>query len=302
MGRRRKSADPDAMELLLDTVSNVFGGVMFLTLLASLLVISRGGKTLDEQIKKRESSSETATDYQALQRAEQAIQLKLAIEKVRSQLAELDPHEEARSQLAYRTQLKEQLVIAESKIKDQKARSQSLQEIEQDYQQELATRSAQERALATELKTREGEVSDAEGRILRVVTFRPLKSRIGREALIMLRYGKVYLARKNQFSSELNMDDVKQVDPTGVRESILPRPDSGRSLTNLPDATNFVKKLDSNFPSDEFHVSIAVWDDSFTNYNLLKQALIETGYEYRTLPANASSSFSFGPSSGSLVQ
>ena len=49
MTRRRGQTDEsDSLDLLLDTVSNVFGGVMFLTLLAALLILSRGATSVDE--------------------------------------------------------------------------------------------------------------------------------------------------------------------------------------------------------------------------------------------------------------
>src|SRR5690606_34626267 len=41
MSRTRKSNADDSLELLLDTVSNVFGGVMFLILLAALMTLTQ---------------------------------------------------------------------------------------------------------------------------------------------------------------------------------------------------------------------------------------------------------------------
>ena len=49
MSRRRANAErDDSLDLLLDTVTNVFGGVMFLTLLAALLVLSGGRAAVAE--------------------------------------------------------------------------------------------------------------------------------------------------------------------------------------------------------------------------------------------------------------
>jgi len=298
--RRRASAESDSMDLLLDTVCNVFAGIMFLTLLAALLVIQRGASRLSEATSKKTTAATVNDPLDAVIQDELRIRqesLTEAIEQAESRMDVLDPFTTKIKEANYQRELRQQIEENRSRLATIELERQRMLEQEKQYEQALSTLSEAEAKLDAELKTKSLELAEAKGRTMRIVKFRPLKDRVGSECLVMIRYGKIYIVLANSYSQELNENDVEK-----KNDGIFPIKETGQSINSEADADRVAATLVRRFPPDQFHIAIAVWDDSFAAFQKVRTAIEKLGYSYRTLTADDSAVFRFGKVDRSLVQ
>jgi len=294
--RRRAPADADPMDLLLDTVCNVFAGIMFLTLLAALLVVQRGGARLAETttVVTREDPLDEVKKNE-LQTSQQL--LVQAIEQAEGRMDVLDPFASKIKEANYQRELRQQIEESRSRFATIERERQRLLEQEKQFEQSQSSLSEAESKLDAELKSKSLELAEAKGRTMRIVDFRPLKDRVGTETLVMIRYGKVYFVLANSFSKDLNENDVEKRD-----NGIYPVKESGQNVNSQADADRVAALLVRRFPPDQFYVAIAVWDDSFPAFQMVRNSIEKLGYSYRTLPADAGTLFQFGNVDRPLIQ
>jgi hypothetical protein len=298
MGRNRRQEMSDPMDLLLDTVSNVFGGVMFLTLLAALLVISRGGKALDSR-----SPSSPQEDIPLVDPL-------LAIESLELQLNEIDfvlesqakalsmmvPGENIETKISDLDRLQRESKIVVKQLADAK------NEIESETLVKTGTESSQDEmrkqfeALKTQVQDKRDTLAKIEEKSSRNITFSMLRNASTSEVVIMLRYGRIYRCHINPGSDDINLEDIERT----FLGAVLPKP-SGGSVVTANVLKDIVARTIQSFPPDRYHVTIAVWDDSFSNFNALRNELVASGYQYRTIPCT-NDSFLKMSGGDSLVQ
>jgi len=269
---------------------------MFLTLLAALLVIQRGGARLAET-----SSAAAKIDpldevkQNELQTSQQL--LVQAIEQAESRMDVLDPFASKIKEANYQRELHQQIEESRSRFATIERERQRLLEQEKQFEQSHSSLSEAESKLDAELKSKLLELAEAKGRTMRIVHFRPLKDSVGREAFVMIRYRKVYFALANSYSNALNENDVQERDG-----GIFPLKEAGQRVEDEVDADRIAAILVRRFPPDQFYVAMAVWDDSFAAFQKVRTAIEKLGYSYRTLPADNSAVFQFSKGRRSLVQ
>lgn len=302
MTRRRRgvSDSNDALDLLLDTVSNVFGGVMFLTLLAALMILSRGAPSVQpESIPEPPANGHPPTDDRILQI--ELRQLAEAIATEQTVLANLpgDPNDlpKLKEIKAVRTLLDEATKVAGRSQKefDTASKQATRQRIEQ---AESRTRRDQ---LAEKLAVRRDELDRAEKIGQRSIAFRPLRLANSTETVLVLRYGRVYRLQNSPNKRSFNGDDFFVIQTERSKTRITPKPHRGTPVTTAAmDA--LAERIRRSYPPNQYHVTIAVWDDSFGQFNTVCDALQSVGYRYRTIPCNDESELSYGSSASPWVQ
>ena len=288
MSRRNSADEEDSLDLLLDTVSNVFGGVMFLTLLAALLILTRGAQEVTEpEVVPPEVTVDTENRLAQIEMRQAAT----AIEAQRALISRIDPDGAMTAKSEQLASIKETIRMAKRQVRrtgasvadrqqeleDQQAKQSDLEEQIQELQERLAEKS----------KAVEKSRADSE----RTVRFRPLSRSGSIEAVVLLRYGRWYMLHNAPYGGNINRSDFYILQSRGRVTSITPKPHRGHPVTpqSLGDLTKHLKR---SFPARKFHVTIAVWDDSFAEFNSVKDALKAAGYRYRTLTCDSSSRLS----------
>jgi hypothetical protein len=308
MSRRRFVEEMDPMDLLLDTVSNVFGGVMFLTLLAALLVINRGGKAISEsQSRQPPQLSEVeieALELKARQIELQIGELEMALTQQRTLMTTLDPTGDSTAKM-------EKLKLAQATLARVRLETEELEQKEQANAEQLTLKDAQLEKEKMVVEKLEQSVQQAQEELAKLqassqrgIDFRPLRVTTTDGATVMMRYGRLYLLKVDPDDDELNSADIETRGGGlfgGDRMFFYPKPNGGSPVTS-ESINEMVRRLKKNFPSSEYHIGIAVWDDSFGEFNSFKEAIVAAGYEYRTIPADDGAKFSFGGSGNSMVQ
>ncbi|MFK8113018.1 MAG: hypothetical protein AB8B91_12500 [Rubripirellula sp.] len=287
MSRRNNSEEQDSLDLLLDTVSNVFGGVMFLTLLAALLILTRGAEAIVEPEVVVEPPTPTDDRLTALE----IQQASTAIASQQQMLDRLDPDGQIADKVDRLASINETIALAKRQVRRAGAsvaqRQQALQDqVAGDSELEQQIESLQQAVVE---KTK--QVNDARSESERTVRFRPLSRSQSIEAVVLLRYGRMYMLHQGPFSGSINRDEFYILESKGGVTSITPKPHRG-AIVNAKTISKLMTKLTRSFPARRFHITIAVWDDSFTEFNPLKDALSSAGYRYRTLTCDSSTRLS----------
>jgi hypothetical protein len=97
-----------------------------------------------------------------------------------------------------------------------------------------------------------------------------------------MRYGRLYVMHRWSEAGE-------QLGPNPDHFLISQRPDGTQTATARPDAGMIadaatvqgdLRRILKTFPADQWVVGVAVYDDSFSQFQAVKVALVELGYQY----------------------
>lgn len=291
MARRRKH-DGGSLELLLDTICNTFGGIVFIAILVVILL----------------QFSQPQSEQQPVERADPIV-----LEQRRNEMAVLKAktiraREAATSQRqtlekfapdAVREQLRDhrQLVGAADKLTDERdeflsKNSRAAQEIEsltneiQKTREQLQAARQQANDLESQIETKRTERT--ENSRLPVVRAPGLRRSIG----LILRYGRMYVwHRYDQFGNRrgLNTDEFAIVEVRDDKVITRPIPTAGVVLDGSEASEQLIKKRLRPFEPSNIYITAVVRPDSFREFRYLRDILIELGFNYRLMPSQADS-------------
>jgi hypothetical protein len=307
---RKSHLNDSSLELLLDTICNTFGGVLFLAMLVSLL--------LTQTRKQSELEAKTADPVPAVSAAE-LVRLDVRADETERELAQLEAVvadvREIGGQMAdpgYREKL-DAMHTAVRKEADLAARRVRLLQDIADAQ--AATARAAGRSAATERERTEAQrkLDAAEERLdsatrereqlfqsalrLRDDTSKSATvSTTGRaprerdtdkhEFGVMLKYGRMYLMHKyGSDDREVNTKDFV-VTPGLLNNTAEPKPDAGLDLKGKSLSTAELQRYLTRHPARDWYPCLVVHPDSFEEFLTLKAVLVSLGYEYRLMPTN----------------
>lgn len=290
-GRRIEASDP--LELLLDTVSNVFGGIMFLTLLAILLIVDRGKSQLDLPEKAEPEKPTIEIAYEQL--ASKMDELDFALESQSRTLASVIPSEDAELQLKEFeqfekeiAQLRNQVERASKELEDQMLQNEQLESSREDLEKQLNEKRA-------EVQAKIADLEKAREKAIRRVSFSLLREASTQEVVLLIRYGKLYRLTNSEDKNDVCTQDIS-VEGVYPDQTFQPRPEAGERISQhlFEKTLRFLRP----YPPSSYHVTIAVWDDSFAEFNILRNVLVGSGYSFRTLICNKESVLGFGGNTG----
>lgn len=276
------------MELLLDTVSNVFGGVMFLTLLAALLVISRGGEALQPTNKSPSATTDGSLDDPTSMPGleNENVEIEIANGVLIGLIAPGQSYEDIVGTIATIEQKSKEIEDKKAilaGIESEIASNDAFASQQRNEDERQAKRLAE---LNASLGSQKQVIDQSEAKATRVVQFSLLRNASTSEATIFLRYGKFYIEHKHPSDDAVNPEDIEVYSIGSLfsgKKAFRPRKSGGQTCT--PESLqSLVDHFEKNFPSRRYHITIAVWDDSFAEFNHVKNALVKAGYEYRTIP------------------
>ncbi len=293
--RQRVAEESSSLELLLDTICNTFGGVVFIALLVILLLRSSAPR--------RAASTEPAA-VSALE-----------ISRLRTRLAELESQlEVARSQRDASSRLVSQLmpeqvqVLAEklARLRERREQLEAEAAAEEAKIAELKTRLTSADASVVELEQRRAELQkqlesaranlqQAEQQVERERRKRTRQLRMPvvhdsgwkRSVGIIVRYGRMYVwHRYDEFGNRMGLNTDEFVVVGKIGEALVTRaiPTRGIPLDNSPDLFARVRERLRRFRPSEFSLTIVVRNDSFEQFARLRDIVVALGYEYWLMP------------------
>jgi hypothetical protein len=299
MSRRRRNGD-SSLELLLDTITNTFGGVLFLAILVSLLLRTAAPPSatpnnsaeamspseqgayevrledLQDQVarlQRRSPSNPTPpptarpdTSREEAERlfAQLAVVLeehvKVGLQTVEHQRDRLTAIAEVTRLVDRRTSAAERLSTAQQSIKAANSESERLARL----------------SLALECN---GEPTTIEQTVGMPTLHKSEKLQVG----ILVRFSRLYMMHRWRDGVRLGPNAEDFVVTPGTPPIARPKPNAGIAVTTDTIKTD-LRNLLRPFPPERWVVAIIVFHDSFAEFQSVKQAIVEAGYEYNPLP------------------
>lgn len=307
----RRRGDNDSMELLLDTICNVFGGILFLALLVCILAVDTS-----HHVELDQSPDEIMADRVVLRKAElrlahvqQLLGGARAKREDRRRLLErliegADPGEsraflllleEMAEHARSRESLSESLDAAEDAYRE--ARMQTAAAREARLQAE-ADRSAAEEAAATQLTDAQAQAEAARQR--QAVQLRLPRARVTfkQEVGFFLCHGRLRMPIRYGAGGGLPIGrDHAEVTRLNPNDPIAPSDfvvNAGLKLDGTDMARTGINRRLTPFRPADHYVTIVVWPDSYQEFRLLRDHIVKQGYEYRLLLMDENEPVGFG--------
>jgi len=279
MSGRRTHEPGDSLELLLDTICNAFGGILFLTILLTILLRLSHPKSEQQTVSEtaRQEMNELGAELDIAISELESLERSLAVQtQGRSRLVDTDLEERYRELEQLRNQ---QHRVDRSTLEANRAAAR--------LQQQIDAISAKSEALDGDLDwTRAGVAAtakklDAE-RQRRTQSVVPPHTHTSRkhELGLVVRYGRVYLERRwdrAHLTSEPNLDDFAILGESDGFLRITPKPYKGLPIEDSAGFSQQLQALLSMYDADQWHVCSSVWEDSFDKFLILKKLLVGRG-------------------------
>jgi hypothetical protein len=272
------------LELLLDTICNTFGAVLFIALLLIIML----QMTSDTDSTSTESSQVSEQELRALDLREEEVRGEL--ETVREAWAELmaQASRYAAPDLAAKLEsLKRRRESVQERLRQ---RLELLGQIgeRQEHINEITAEMGELDRLISEAEAQKEqtrtELNEARAERTTTTELSHLRKSFKSPIAIIVRYSRVYVWHKHDSNGVplgLNTDDFVILDESSDQIEATPMPYAGVALDENLESQESLRAWPQRFPPQKYHMDIAVWSDSFAAFRFLKQALVAQGYEYR---------------------
>lgn len=290
-----------SLELLLDTICNTFGGILFISMLVIIMtnVTSRQASLNPPSEFSQAELLEVERELESSRRQLMTLQKSLVQQAaIARQVVDPDARELAQRVTALkqqRTALTEHISLAvESAGLAQAAVNETARDLAR-LDEALATAKS---ALRTAEESLRQEVA-ARSRVARLPK---LHETTKRQIGFLLKAGRLtsYAARDRDGHLVPNLEDFISSTLQG-QDFIEPKPGRGIAVAAGEAETGEIARKLAEFDSREHYVAIAVWPDSFEHFAIVKAALVLAGFEYHLLPMQAGKIVSIGPTTGKVL-
>jgi hypothetical protein len=280
--RRRKATPTSSLDLFLDAISNMFGGIILLAILLALIVQSRSqepelvsepGVTVSIQ----EASvilgklDQLEAQYSQLRDAVlilQQMQPKIQQSEISSLQSELAQRQEMLSE-----SVQKQIELSRTLAQQESSTANLRQEIAEVQQQLTSTQAALEAE-----KLALDEALEEQVEILRLPQ---VETVVKSNVILLMRYGKLYVTYEQDGITPNSMHVT--VTRLGASSKIAPNSTAGWDL-NEPAGIVELKEYLNRYSADSTILSVAVWPDSFKDFIQLRQVALEKGFQYQLWP------------------
>lgn len=308
MSRRCHSTGDSSLELLLDTICNTFGGVLFLAMLVSLLLAQTRRRSAADDASADPRPALTPAELARLdtlahQLSDDVARLERAVSRARETVADfsvsgieaaegrLEQTEQERDSLqAERVRILTDLAAAQAAAARAKAATTAnSRDAQQAESQMAAARARLDAALDSrqELVRSAVELRDAESQRATVQTTgrAPRERETSKQEFgVMLRYGRLYLMKVLR-GGDLVVNDEEFFVEVGADHNVArPKPHAGLDLRKGDVLEQSLAGHLATFPAASWYPCLVVHPDSFDDFVVLKTHLVARGYEYRVLP------------------
>ncbi|HUG91481.1 MAG TPA: hypothetical protein VML55_11635 [Planctomycetaceae bacterium] len=302
--KRASDADNGSLDLLLDTICNTFGGVLFISMLVVILLnmSSRQAALTPPDasaqaalVELERARSQTAAELRTLRDAlsvQQQLERRIDDPGLREAVRRLREERDAR------TTRTAQADAARSRISqaqiDVNRVALSLAELQAARTRAAATLEQVDREMAREMAVR-----------TRTARLPKLRQTTKTEVPFFLRQGRLCAFARRTPTGGLarNADEaVIRTDAAGV-QTVEPVVPAGSLVNPAASSHADIEQKVAQFDKDRHFITLVVWPDSFAEFAVVKEILVRQQFEYRLLPWPDDEPITFGRSAGgALVQ
>lgn len=300
---RKSATSGDSLDLLLDTICNTFGGILFISMLVVILVNAASSEVTqslpseeDHQrlVEGRRRLSDTTVRLASLRRAARQI------EQMRDRFS--DPES---------AQVIEELQDVQGMNEAMhEARDSSLEELA--AMQELINETAMENArMKAAIQVARQALQAAKSQLDAEVSLRSRTSKLPRQrrttrqqAAFFLKGGKLCSFARIGIDGQLALNESEaRVHEKDDRNFAEPVPGAGLAVRTDGSSVQAITEKISPFAKEKFFIAIVVWPDSFEHFQAVKESVVRSGHEYQLIPMAANEQVFIGEATEeSLVQ
>lgn len=291
-----------SLDLLLDTICNTFGGVLFISMLVVVLLNMTGHQVAIEPpseaaqadlVEWRQNLTESNQEMQKLQRAlEDQRQIEDAVldPGLKQLVEQLEESEETHQDLL-QDKNAELEAIGKSQT-DINTAAQELKDLEMAMARARGKLDLIERELAREIEKRT--------RAAKLPTPRVTTKA---EVAFFLREGRLtaYAKRDPEGNLVPNSAEYEEKRDAAGKPYVVPKAGAGTAVD--PAGRNraaLAGKLGS-FDPDKHYLAIFVWPDSFEHFGVVRDLMVEKQFEYRLVPFPADGKIYIGAAEGDVI-
>ena len=296
---RRTVSGSDSLDLLLDTICNTFGSIVFLSLLVVILVGRRTQQippaaSQRSQARLVELQIDTERLQQQLERLRRnAQELPDLPSATAAELARLERLEQQYERLTQVRNRQLSRIAADQTRRNQLiAQAQALQRALQRVQRRVGTLRAQ--------------VRQARASAQRSMGLPRLRSSQLREAAFLVKNGRLYAVHRPgrfdnvRYEPALKFSDECRWVNRGNHTVLEPLPSKGTTLS--PQNAPAVRKKLARFNPKTEHLAFFVWEDSFQHWELIRKQVEELGFRYALIPMKPENAVTRGTTQHRAVQ
>lgn len=283
MARKRRGAG-SSLDLLLDTICNTFGGVVFISILVVVLL-----RMTSQARVVNAPTAEAQAELVALdgRRDQAAAKLKSLREAA------------AQQQRIVRQIAKPENETLFDELQDLKSRRDLLDEQRLNSLGSLSQSQVAVNQVAAQLETLDRLLKDAPPKLAALEA--ELKAEIDRRAQdarlplqrntdkigfpLLLRGGRLHSVYVISASGSFvfNSGECEMTTALGVKE-VLPKPGAGVAVEDTDGSRQALAERLAGLESDDTYITVFIWPDSFAQFRLLKDVLVARRFEYRLVP------------------
>lgn len=290
--RKKNGIDDASLELLLDTICNTFGGILFISLLVVILL-----NTTSETVEQNPPSEVTAVEL---------LEAEIQREELTRQLEQLQ-HAYAQQETVFGTLVTDEVVRLVSQLKESESEHSSLVVDKSEKDGELSQTQMEINQISKDRKDRKGKLNAARNeaaaleRTLQEAVVSKSKQAIIPKAsesnrstqTYFLKGGKLYGPRTSSNTSDFILTSIGN-----GKQRVEENPSGGvRIDPKTSNATAVSSKLNNVSPT-MYGITIFVWPDSYEHWEAVREILISKGYKYELKPCDDNTTIVTGASSG----
>ena len=291
---RKAASSGDSLDLLLDTICNTFGGILFIAMLVAILTnqvsrdIAPTIPSADSSRELRRMRGELTESESRLTKLRQAVRQKEDLERRFA-----DPES-----LALLESLRAVDDTSDELLKDRSQKLANVAESQAELEETAREleRVAQQMAEAQERLRLEKQKLETEAN-LRSRTSQVPRQRATQKAQIpfFLKGGRLcaYVMRDDDGQYVQNEEETRITEDESEKRFVEPVDNAGLAVPKTGSNAEIAKRL-STFDKNRHFLSIYVFSDSFAHFEGLKQEVINAGFEYNLVPFPDNAKVSIG--------
>ncbi|MCA9124124.1 MAG: hypothetical protein H6822_30325 [Planctomycetaceae bacterium] len=297
---RKPNDDDGSLELLLDTICNTFGGVLFISILVVLLLNLSSNEAastppnesdqadlIEAETRLAQSNDELDKLLTAIE-AQQQIEQQIVDPEIRDQVQKLrELQQENAEQTRRKLQGLTDVAERQKEINDAAQQIKDHEETLRDAQQRLAEA---ERELQQEIESRSKAAKLPKGRAT-TKTEIPMFLRAGRLCTYVRDTGN---------GLAVNQAEIDEKQDEQNRPYIEPKPGTGIVISLEGNDADLDTRL-SEFDYTIHYLAVFVWPDSFEHFAVLKDRMVSHEFEYRLEPFREDQKIYFGTNEEPVV-
>ena len=291
MSRRRKPNE-GSLDLLLDTICNTFGGILFVAMLVVVMLRMTARVTGAE-------SGEAVSQMELLDLEGQQTTVRAMLESKQLAAEQLATHQSLVDPNAMEMwqQLQEKLKTHQSLVDAKLAtlgRTAKLRQALSRQTSESERSDSHEQKMKVQIAALTSQLDEEKNKHTRDATLPQIKGTTKTEVQTVLRYDHFYIWHTyDRFGNRagLNTNEFVVLEDKPGALVTTPLPYAGSPIDDSDVSRQSLKSRLAAFDSAQHYVQISVWPDSYATFRFLKNTLVAEGFDYRLVPATDDSIF-----------